>query len=116
MNNIIEISDKAIDRVAELILEDGNKNLKLRVFIQGGGCSGFQYGFSFEENSEVDDFIINKTSSNFKTDIQFLIDASSSQYLQGAIIDFSDDINGQQFIINNPNAQTTCGCGSSFSV
>lgn len=112
----LTITDAAVSKVADLILEEGNKNLKLRIFVQGGGCSGFQYGFVFEEVVNEDDFTIQKRSENHKLDLEFLIDSMSAQYFSGATIDYKDDLTGQQFVINNPNAQTTCGCGSSFSV
>jgi iron-sulfur cluster insertion protein len=103
-------TDSAADKVKQLIEEEGNPDLKLRVFVQGGGCSGFQYGFTFDETVNEDDTVMNKGG------VQLLIDAMSYQYLVGAEIDYKDDINGAQFVIKNPNASTTCGCGSSFSV
>jgi iron-sulfur cluster insertion protein len=103
-------TDAAADKVKELIEEEGNPDLKLRVFVQGGGCSGFQYGFTFDEAINEDDTVMNKSG------VQLLIDSMSYQYLVGAEIDYKDDINGAQFVIKNPNATTTCGCGSSFSV
>lgn len=116
----ITVTPSAILKVFELMKEEDNLNLKLRIFITGGGCSGFQYGFSFEEDSNEDDFIIQRSvdqpDSEEKTCIQVLVDAMSMQYLQGAEVDYRKDINGEQFIIRgNPNAKTTCGCGSSFS-
>jgi len=103
-------SDSAANKVKQLIDEEGNMNLKLRVFVQGGGCSGFQYGFTFDEAVNEDDTVMNKSG------VHLLIDSMSYQYLVGAEIDYKDDINGAQFVIKNPNASTTCGCGSSFSV
>lgn len=103
-------TDAAADKVKQLIDEEGNPDLKLRVFVQGGGCSGFQYGFTFDEEVNEDDTVMNKNG------VQLLIDSMSYQYLVGAEIDYKDDINGAQFVIKNPNATTTCGCGSSFSV
>ncbi|ALL64099.1 MULTISPECIES: iron-sulfur cluster insertion protein ErpA [Paraburkholderia] len=103
-------TDAAAGKVKELIEEEGNPELKLRVFVQGGGCSGFQYGFTFDEAINEDDTVMNKSG------VQLLIDSMSYQYLVGAEIDYKDDINGAQFVIKNPNATTTCGCGSSFSV
>ncbi|HVE11642.1 MAG TPA: iron-sulfur cluster insertion protein ErpA [Paraburkholderia sp.] len=103
-------TDAAADKVKQLIDEEGNPDLKLRVFVQGGGCSGFQYGFTFDEAVNEDDTVMNKSG------VQLLIDSMSYQYLVGAEIDYKDDINGAQFVIKNPNATTTCGCGSSFSV
>ncbi len=103
-------TDSAADKVRQLIEEEGNEALKLRVFVTGGGCSGFQYGFTFDENVNDDDTTMTKNG------VQLLIDPMSFQYLVGAEIDYKEDVEGAQFIIKNPNAQTTCGCGSSFSV
>ncbi|MFN7835932.1 MAG: iron-sulfur cluster insertion protein ErpA [Burkholderiaceae bacterium] len=103
-------TDAAAAKVKELIVEEGNPALKLRVFVQGGGCSGFQYGFTFDEAISEDDTTIDKDG------VTLLVDAMSYQYLVGAEIDYKDDLNGAQFVIKNPNASTTCGCGSSFSV
>ena len=105
----IIFTDAASLKVKELIDEEGNPNLKLRVFVQGGGCSGFQYGFTFDENVNEDD------TTMMKDGIQLLIDPMSYQYLVGAEIDYKEDINGSQFVIKNPNVTTTCGCGSSFA-
>ena len=102
-------SDSAAAKVADLIIEDGNPDLKLRVFVTGGGCSGFQYGFTFDEEVNEDDTTMEKNG------VKLLIDAMSYQYLIGAEIDYKEDIEGAQFVIKNPNAQSTCGCGSSFS-
>ncbi len=106
----IVFTDAAAGKVAELVAEEGNPDLKLRVFVQGGGCSGFQYGFTFDEIANEDDTRMEKNG------VTLLIDAMSLQYLVGAEIDYKDDLEGAQFVIRNPNAQTTCGCGSSFSV
>jgi len=103
-------TDSAADKVKQLIEEEGNPELKLRVFVQGGGCSGFQYGFTFDEDTNEDDTTMSKNG------VTLLIDSMSYQYLVGAEIDYKEDINGAQFVIKNPNASTTCGCGSSFSV
>jgi len=103
-------TDSAADKVKELIEEENNDALMLRVFISGGGCSGFQYGFSFDENITEGDTIVEKDG------VKLLIDPMSIQYLTGAEIDYSEGLEGAQFVIRNPNAQTTCGCGSSFSV
>jgi iron-sulfur cluster insertion protein len=103
-------TDKAAEKVKELIAEEGNSDLKLRVFVSGGGCSGFQYGFTFEEAQSDDDTVVEKDG------VQLLIDPMSYQYLVGAEIDYSEGLQGSQFVIKNPNAQSTCGCGSSFSV
>ncbi len=109
MSAPINFTDNAVKKVAELIAEEGNPNLKLRVFVQGGGCAGFQYGFTFDENVNEDD------TTMMKDGIQLLIDPMSYQYLVGAEIDYKEDINGSQFVIKNPNVTTTCGCGSSFA-
>ncbi len=103
-------TDSAAEKVRQLIDEEGNPDLKLRVFVQGGGCSGFQYGFTFDEESGEDDTVMQKNG------VTLLVDAMSYQYLIGAEIDYKEDLEGAQFVIKNPNAQTTCGCGSSFSV
>jgi len=103
-------TDSAAAKVADLIAEEGNPDLKLRVFVQGGGCSGFQYGFTFDEIVNEDDTQMTKNG------VSLLIDAMSYQYLVGAEIDYKEDLQGAQFVIKNPNATTTCGCGSSFSV
>ncbi|MBK5106213.1 MAG: iron-sulfur cluster insertion protein ErpA [Burkholderiales bacterium] len=103
-------TDAAATKVGELIAEEDNPNLKLRVFISGGGCSGFQYGFTFDEDIEDGDSQVEKHG------VMLLIDPMSVQYLMGAEIDYKEDLQGAQFIIRNPNAQTTCGCGSSFTV
>lgn len=102
-------TDSAADKVRDLVAEEGNPDLKLRVFVQGGGCSGFQYGFTFDEVINEDDTQMTKNG------VTLLIDAMSLQYLGGAEIDYKDDLQGAQFVIKNPNAGTTCGCGSSFS-
>ena len=115
MNAVAELpspfvfTDNAAAKVKSLIEEEGNDALKLRVCVQGGGCSGFQYGFTFDEEVNDDD------TSLIKNGVTLLIDAMSYQYLVGAEIDYKDDINGSQFVIKNPNATSTCGCGSSFS-
>ena len=103
-------TDAAAVKVRELINEEGNDALMLRVFISGGGCSGFQYGFTFDENISEGDTVIENA------DVKLLIDPMSIQYLAGAEIDYSESLEGAQFVIRNPNATTTCGCGSSFSV
>ena len=106
----IVFTDSAAQKVAQLIEEEGNPDLKLRVFVQGGGCSGFQYGFTFDEIVNEDDTTMVKNGG------QLLIDSMSYQYLVGAEIDYKDDLEGAQFVIKNPTATSTCGCGSSFSV
>lgn len=100
----------AAGKVRELIAEEGNPGLKLRVYIQGGGCSGFQYGFTFDENIEEGDTVIEKNG------VTLLVDPLSGQYLEGAEIDYVENLEGAQFVIRNPNATTTCGCGSSFAI
>ena len=102
-------TDNAAQKVKDLIDEEGNTELKLRVFVTGGGCSGFQYGFTFDEEQNEDDTVREKNS------VKLLIDPMSYQYLVGAVIDYSDGLEGAQFVIKNPNATSTCGCGSSFS-
>lgn len=103
-------TDAAAGKVGQLIEQEGNPELKLRVYIQGGGCSGFQYGFTFDEEVQDGD------TSVINQGVTLLVDPMSVQYLTGAEIDYREDLSGAQFIIRNPNAQTTCGCGSSFSV
>jgi len=105
----INFSDNAVKKVKELIEEEGTPELKLRVFVSGGGCSGMQYGFTFEESVNEDDTKVEKDN------VMLLIDPMSLQYLTGAEIDYQDNVQGSQFVIKNPNATTTCGCGSSFS-
>lgn len=127
MNEPLIFTESAATKVWELIQEEGNFNLKLRVYVTGGGCSGFQYGFTFDELRNPDDTVVTKRVS-LKEDkqeegdggtgghaVQLLVDPLSFQYLAGAEIDYKEDIEGAQFIIRNPNAKSTCGCGSSFS-
>ncbi len=102
-------TDNAANKVKQLIEEEGNAGLKLRVFVSGGGCSGFQYGFTFDETVNEDDTVLNKNG------VQLLIDPMSFQYLVGAEIDYQESLEGAQFVIKNPGATSTCGCGSSFS-
>ena len=109
MADPIVFTDSAAQKVAGLIQEEGNDNLKLRVYISGGGCSGFQYGFTFDEEVNEDDTQI------VNGGVTVLIDSMSIQYLNGAEIDYKEDLSGAQFVIRNPNATTTCGCGSPFS-
>ena len=106
----VVFTSRAAAKVKTLIEEEGNPNLKLRVYITGGGCSGFQYGFTFDEKQADDDTAV------VTDDVTLLIDPMSLMYLQGAEIDYKEDLSGSQFVIRNPNAKTTCGCGSSFSV
>lgn len=107
---MINITESATKRIEELLVEESNPNLFLRTFVQGGGCSGFSYGFTFDEEQNEDDFVIDTGTA------KVLIDAMSMQYLQGAQIDYKEDLSGSRFSISNPNAQSTCGCGSSFSI
>lgn len=106
----LNFTDAAAEKVGQLIEQEGNAELKLRVYVQGGGCSGFQYGFTFDEEVQEGDTEIEKAG------VTLLVDPMSVQYLMGAEIDYREDLSGAQFIIRNPNATTTCGCGSSFSV
>lgn len=106
---MIDLNESAVTKLKELFEEEGNPNLKLRVFVQGGGCSGFQYGFTFDEDQNEDDFDLEFNG------VRLLVDSMSAQYLQGAKIKYVEDAMGSSFSIDNPKAQTTCGCGSSFS-
>ena len=110
IETIVEITTRAAQRVHQLIDNDENPDLKLRVFIEGGGCSGFQYRFQLDEEAMEDDVVIEESG------IRMLIDPISLQYLEGARVDFLEDLMGSRFVVNNPNATTTCGCGSSFSI
>lgn len=103
-------SDSAVAKVRELVEEEGNPDLKLRVFVTGGGCSGFQYGFSFDDNQDEEDTAVERDG------VTLLIDPMSYQYLVGATIDYEEGLQGSQFVVKNPNATSTCGCGSSFSI
>lgn len=106
----LRITPAALAKVKNLVAEEGNLELKLRVFVTGGGCSGFQYGFSFDDNVAEDDTVIEKDG------VKVLVDALSIQYLQGSEVDYEEGLQGSKFSINNPNAKTTCGCGASFSL
>jgi len=107
---MITITTSAATRVRDLLIDEKDPGLKLRIFVQGGGCSGMQYGFTFDQEQNEDDFDIEVDG------VHFLVDSMSSQYLQGAEIDYTESVMGSEFKIKNPNAQTSCGCGSSFSV
>ena len=107
---MITLTESAVAKIADILLEENTPQVKLRTFVQGGGCSGFSYGFTLDEEQNEDDFVIDNNG------IVVLIDSMSMQYLQGATIDYKEELMGSSFTINNPNAQTTCGCGSSFSV
>lgn len=110
MDAFVKVNPGAVNKIKELLAEENNPNLKLRMFVQGGGCSGFQYGFTFDESQNEDDFDLEFDG------VHLLVDSMSSQYLQGAEIDYTESLQGSQFSIKNPQATTTCGCGSSFSV
>jgi len=107
---MIEITESAAEKIADILAEENNPSVKLRTFVQGGGCSGFNYGFTLDEEQQEDDFVVEKSG------ISILVDSMSMQYLQGATIDYKQELMGSQFVIRNPNAVSTCGCGSSFSV
>ena len=104
------VSDSAVAKVKSLIDEEGNNDLKLRVYVTGGGCSGFQYGFTFDEVVAEDDSVVERDG------IKVLVDALSYPYLAGAKVDYEEGLQGSKFVIQNPNASSTCGCGSSFSI
>ena len=106
----IGFSDAAAEKLKSLIEEEKNPNLKLRVFVSGGGCSGFQYGFEFDENVKDDDIKVEKAG------VTMVVDAMSAQYLAGATVDYEEGLEGSRFVIENPNATSTCGCGASFSI
>ena len=107
---MINITEAALYKIKDIISEENNPSIKLRTFVQGGGCSGMSYGFTLDEEQNEDDFVVDNT------DGLIIIDSMSMQYLTGSTIDFKDDIMGSNFVVNNPQATTTCGCGSSFSV
>jgi iron-sulfur cluster insertion protein len=107
---MIEITATAIEKIKDILAEENNPKLKVRMFVQGGGCSGFQYGFTLDNEVNEDDFTIENTNN------LLVVDSMSMQYLTGARVNYKDDLTGSQFVIENPNAETTCGCGSSFSV
>ena len=106
----LQVTPSAIAKVKRLVEEEGNPELKLRVFVTGGGCSGFQYGFTFDEDSAEDDTVVESSG------VKIVVDALSIQYLQGSIVDYEEGLQGSKFSITNPNAKTTCGCGESFSL
>lgn len=108
---MVEITDSAKNKILDLLREENDPDLKLRTFVQGGGCSGFSYGFTFDNEQNDDDF-----EFPLNEDFKVVVDSISMQYLQGAVIDYKDDLSVSSFSIRNPNATTTCGCGSSFSV
>ena len=106
----IQMSARAADQVSELIQDEGNEELKLRVFVTGGGCSGFSYGFTFDDDVAQDDTVVRRSG------VTMLVDPMSYQYLVGAEVDFKEDLQGSQFVVANPNASSTCGCGNSFAL
>lgn len=107
---MITLTESALAKISDILAEENNPALKLRTFVQGGGCSGFSYGFTLDEIQNEDDFIIENTGATI------LVDSMSMQYMQGATIDYKEEIMGSNFVIKNPNATTTCGCGSSFAI
>ena len=107
---MIELKPSAVEKIRDLIAEENNPDLKLRIFVQGGGCSGFSYGFTFDEQSQEEDFDLDFDG------VHLLVDSMSAQYLTGASVDYKEDLMGSEFKISIPNASTTCGCGSSFSM
>ena len=109
-HNAIDLTDSAILKIADILAEENDPLVKLRVFVQGGGCSGFNYGFTLDHEQAEDDFVIHKPG------VTLLVDAMSMQYLQGSTVDYKETLMSSEFVIKNPNAQSTCGCGSSFSV
>ena len=106
----IQMSARAADKVSELIEDEGNDELKLRVFVTGGGCSGFSYGFTFDDAIAQDDTVVQRSG------VTMVVDPMSYQYLVGAEVDFKEDLQGSQFVVTNPNASSTCGCGNSFAI
>ena len=106
----IKMSVRAADKVSELIEDEGNDELKLRVFVTGGGCSGFSYGFTFDDAIAQDDTVVQRSG------VTMVVDPMSYQYLVGAEVDFKEDLQGSQFVVTNPNASSTCGCGNSFAI
>jgi iron-sulfur cluster insertion protein len=107
---MITVTPAAITKIKDILAEENNPKLKVRMFVQGGGCSGFQYGFTIDEELNEDDFVIEDAEELIVTD------SMSMQYLVGAVVNYKEDLSGSQFVIENPNAQSTCGCGSSFSI
>jgi iron-sulfur cluster insertion protein len=107
---MLTITDNAVEKIRDILAEENNPKIKLRVFVQGGGCSGFSYGFTLDEEMNEDDFVVNRD------ELEILVDSMSAQYMQGATIEYKEELMGSQFVIQNPNASSTCGCGSSFSV
>lgn len=114
----IKFTDNAANKVLELIADENNLSLGLRVAIAGGGCSGFQYSFLFDDNISEDDYVVttNAVYQEQQQQVNLLVDPISFSYLQGAVVDYQQDLQGEQFIVSNPNASTTCGCGNSFDI
>ncbi|MBD2860022.1 iron-sulfur cluster insertion protein ErpA [Spongiibacter sp. KMU-158] len=108
--SVVQLTERAVNKVKSLIEDEANDDLKLRVFVTGGGCSGFQYGFTFDELAEEDDTLVEKDG------VTVLVDSLSYQYIDGAEVDYVEGLEGSRFVVSNPNAETTCGCGSSFSI
>lgn len=106
---MLTLTENAVTKIKDLLTEENDSSIKLRIFVQGGGCSGMQYGFTFDNAQNEDDFVITDSG------VELLVDSMSSQYLQGARVDYKEELMGSSFVIDNPNAQTSCGCGSSFS-
>ena len=106
----VTLTENAGKKLATLLADENNPNLKLRIFVQGGGCSGFQYGFTFDENQDENDAVV-----SYNDDVKVLVDPVSGQYLAGAEVDYVEDLNGAQFVIKNPQAASSCGCGKSFT-
>ena len=107
---MISVTDSAVEKIRDILAEENNPKLKLRMFVQGGGCSGFSYGFTLDEDTAEDDYDVEANG------VHVLVDAMSLQYLNNATVDYKDELMGSQFVIKNPNAVSTCGCGSSFGV
>jgi iron-sulfur cluster insertion protein len=110
MSEMIRLSDRAAARISRLLQEEADDALKLRVFVTGGGCSGFSYGFTFDDSVTEEDSIISNSG------VQMVVDELSYQYLVGSVVDYKEDLQGSRFLVENPNAETTCGCGNSFSI
>ena len=106
----IDFSQSAADKVKALIAQEGDDALRLRVFITGGGCNGFSYGFTFDDDVAEDDAVVEKAG------VSMVVDAMSYPYLEGSVVDYVEDLSGSQFVVTNPNAASTCGCGNSFSI
>lgn len=106
---MLTLTENAVSKIKDLLAEESDPSLKLRIFVQGGGCSGMSYGFTFDESQNEDDFVVSESN------VELLVDSMSMQYLTGAKVDYKEELMGASFVIDNPNAQTSCGCGSSFT-